>query len=957
MQKIDWNKKIWTVFWVIISACFFCYLFIQAEIQMKHGRLAEDIRLIFIYFSQPQLFVVIFSLFLAAVLLNFVFNLLEEIKIQKIRNQPSWVYYIFLGLAIGPNLATAGLFIFMQGLNNPLSFIGLGVFNCSFSLVLILLLFFIREDRIDKNYRFASGSVSSEGDGLGFRHSAEHVARGLEKIDKYVSVVALYGELGFGKSSYARMIIENFNPDNILYTYISLTETNEAKDFSKLFAERWMETLKKRYPKIDTVLALPFMQSILRESGNNLLADMLSTVTPWLGKGLIRTKAKVCDEYCELKDGQKTSDEIAMLFGNIPDIKEDVWIVMVDEIERAQFDEAYRVVEIIERFKNEGRTGLPIKVLFLLCISNYDFSKLLSVFKDKDPRAYLINQFFYDDPKSINQILFLPPVDDDIKKKYIIDQIRKVIGSCDNLKLKAELGAANFDGISSPTQGFLSDDESLSFLLGLFLTSSPRVIARCMQGLLFFCTAFRNKAGKLVDINIRFSDLLAMEYAKIKYPYIINFFINSIWLPLVDYKETGGGLSSDGFRAYFQKEKLKKGNQRLADWIETSTGVSIREDMKNEVEDIVGLISYGYFNFLRKDQHTKDADLYYNSLALPENLYNYLFIISDKIVTPFNRYNKIYIKHKKEPADLSVLDLPVLLGYSHFISDVSSSSISIHMDVLREITKRILERKVNIELRNTGDTLYDNLILQFIFQLMEIVERDHRSLDSASDELSIAYDQLKNVLGSSMVTTGAKYMILNSLANNARGSGSMIHSRLNSVFSKFRKYWDEDVKKVISAVFAEADKKYYTNNLVIYENEENFFYTMYQGWSGRADAKNEIEKIRALASRNLVNYSDAINLYWDHYDFDEKWKNFDDVLRDGRFSRRSLNFELYMPLTTLLDITEESDIIFSNREISQKFNFWKDVHNNIQYKDLVKVKDDLGTLRAVLIKENLLLDI
>ena len=67
----------------------------------------------------------------------------------------------------------------------------------------------------------------------------------LESVNEYqpVHVAAIWGDPGTGKSSYLRMIIESFNPAEVLYTYVSLTEVNEEKGFSKLFADRWISTI------------------------------------------------------------------------------------------------------------------------------------------------------------------------------------------------------------------------------------------------------------------------------------------------------------------------------------------------------------------------------------------------------------------------------------------------------------------------------------------------------------------------------------------------------------------------------------------------------------------------------------------------------------------------------------------------------------------------------------------
>ena len=187
-----------------------------------------------------------------------------QLKKQVIHNQPSWVFYSYWGII--NSLLLWSLFVFLSE-NREYWWNGSWKFGLILSLIIIISKWL--NERIAKLPNlafksFASGAVGINDDKLNFKISAQNAATGLKKLDDYVNVVGLYGGLGFGKSSYARMIMESFDVKETLYTYISLTETNEAKDFSKLFAERWSETLAERYPKIDVASYLPFMQSILR---------------------------------------------------------------------------------------------------------------------------------------------------------------------------------------------------------------------------------------------------------------------------------------------------------------------------------------------------------------------------------------------------------------------------------------------------------------------------------------------------------------------------------------------------------------------------------------------------------------------------------------------------------------------------------------------------------------------
>ena len=942
LKVMKLQKFLWTLFSVVFCGS----IFIWIEKQYFFAGLSY-----FEWLTAIIFFIVIF------LFLNFAFSLLNELQVQKLRNQPSWVYYLAIGFALGPIVISLILLLYFIFENKmpidvlyPLSFRQI-VFNILFSFILTLFLIFLPKKKINKDYRFASGAVGIDSDGLNFRDSANNVAIGLQKINKYISVVGLYGGLGFGKSSYARMIIESLDPCKTLYTYISLTETNEAKDFSKLFAERWLGTLKERYPKIDTALALPLMQSVLRESGNGWIATLFSII-PGLNLGLIRTKAKYFDEFYKPKNIQNTTRDVARIFGNVPEIFEDLWVVIVDEIERAQFDEIYRLVEIIERFKSECRTGTPIKIMFILCISNSEFEKLLNTFKDSDPRAYLIKQFFFEDPKSITQPLFLPPVQTGVKKDFIVNQLKK-LSQYNKTDVLDNLDDVFPDNYTDTTKDFLGDEKkALSYMFGLFGTESPRVILRCIQGVNYFYEAFKNKTNEEAKTTIRLSDLLAIEYIKIRYPYLVIFFERTIHFLLADYNEVGNDMTVEGLTSYFMKQRFKENKFSIVDWIKEITGVAITDTEKSTVEKMVGLVAFAYFDYTGNSYNTKKNDLYYDSLSLPKNLYDYLSVVSDAVTTSFDRYNQIYLKHKNSKLNFSELSVEELIGYSRFLSNIYNSTINFHTELVSEMAKRILDKKIIISPKNINDTVMDDFIYQFIFQITTITEKDRASKGSASDDLKLAYSKFKDVLLSPNITIGAKFILLNSLANNTRGSGSEIHSKLENAFIKIQQYWPDVLKAIAKQVFEEFTTKYFSTSEIIYDNEENFFYTMYQGWSGKASSTEEIRKIREVAERGLEKHPDAISLYWVRYKINDEWKDFNDVLAGDTFFGHETNFELYMPLKKLIEITDK--IENKDDDIIKKLNFWKKISDDEKYNAFAVIKDDQTTLKAVLISRGLL---
>jgi hypothetical protein len=796
---------------------------------------------------------------------------------------------------------------------------------------------------IDLNFkRFAAGSASIHDDKLDFQISAANVAVGLSNLADYVNVVGLYGGLGFGKSSYVRMILEKFDVNSTLYTYISLTETNEAKDFSKLFSERWLNTLSERYPKIDVTSCLPFMDSILRESGNTIISELLKIIST-INLGLTKTKASFFDRYFSKDKSTFTTDEVSKLFGNISEINESLWIIVVDEIERAQFDEIYRLVEIVERFKNEGRSGLPIKLLFLFCISEPDLGQYLNSFSGIDPRARLLKAFFYEDPKSISHKEFLPPVEPAVKQKYVIDKL-KVITNRENVHLPATI---NPNTIGDPSRNFMDHKTAMDYMIAILMESSPRVINRVISSLDLFYGAFRNSTGALKGTAIRFNDIVALEYIKIKYPYLLDFFIETIDV-LVNRTENYSFNS-----AYFIQKRLADSKFGVIDWIEEITDVKIPDSDKTRVKHMVGLVMHYYFDFLGSDYENKQKYKYYGSTSYPETMSDYLSLVAEKTKTVYLDNYYLYQNHIENPkGNLKLIDNNRLLGYARFIFDLKEAPVELNVNLVEEISNRVIELEIKNTVMDMGNTVLSDAVYQFVFQIVAIVEKEKKP-DVPSNNFNRAFIALKNVLNNIEIATGLKYIIISTLVNNEGGRGSDIHLRLNETFNRIRQFRGDDILTTIKQVFVEANGRYLSGNRILYEYEENFFYTLYQSWGGNKDNINEIENIREAAKRGLEEFPKAIEIYWRKYPISEEWRNFRDVLDgDHFFTMQYTNSLVYMPLETLIDVTKKSRI--DDPQVLSKLYFWESIKDDPKLKELSVVKNDQSTLKSFLTRNGLL---
>ena len=366
---------------------------------------------------------------------------------------------------------------------------------------------------------------ASNDDDLNFSKSAHEAATAIKDSKKYVSVVALNGGYGEGKSSYARMIIEAIGAEKSLYSYISLTETNATNDFSKLFAKRWFEALNERYPTINIAPHVASLEAILRESTNHsALVSTISQILVKLNFGLNKTVAKFWDLNALKKEEGKeifVPNSTAAMFNYIPEIKEDVWIINIDEIERAQLDEIYRVIEVIERFKHEGRFGLPVKLVFLLCVSGSDLQKRLENLKGfGNEKAQLIEDFFFNNPKSRDQNLFLPPISYEKKKEFVINSLNKVLVN-PSFKIDSIDPAEIKKPTASPENTFLKKADALSFIIEELTKQSPRVTLKVCQELEFFYYHFKDLEGNYAANKLALCDAIGINFIKMEFPWLI----------------------------------------------------------------------------------------------------------------------------------------------------------------------------------------------------------------------------------------------------------------------------------------------------------------------------------------------------------------------------------------------------------------------------------------------------
>jgi len=900
-----------------------------------------------------------FILFLFFVLLCFGFYKFFTIHLakQKIHGQPSWVYYLYWTI----------VWLFIPTLFA--CFVKLGIINIKtmgfreyfilFDLYIISLLSGtvvyknIRPREFSVNFRFSPDSVGLGQDGFQFENSAKNVANGILSLDDYVTVISLHGEAGCGKSSYVRMITESLKKSEILYSYISLTETNEGKDFSKLFSERWYETLNTRYPKIPITEYSSLLRSIFRESGNGLFFGAMDFLAKF-NHGLLPTKAKAYDKYIEQKK-DFVAPSVANLFGNIPLFIENLWLVVIDELERSPITETYRVIQMIERFKLEGRNGLPIKIVFLLCVGD-DFKNLIEL-KEYEEMRHLVKNFMYNSPKSITQRLFLPPIVKTLKYDFIANLIFKFkkCNSISGIPEKKEDFSWNY---IDPIKEQLSDLDSLKFTTDFLIKEPPRVINRCIAEMQLFYKSFRNVDGVEIKDAIRFSDILLISYIKIKHDVLITFFIRTCEKL---YQQTQNELDPEDLHDRLLRDDKKDTNDsvevKLLKWISRIVNAPYETLEKLPLAKLVAAVSHSYIDRVNDIYSPESGINYDGTLSDPARFLGYFMSVSDSVENKRKKFIDLYQDHQKNSLDLNNLSNQDLIEYSRILRDIKKAPTNLNLDVAKEIYNRINDNKIELVPSVVQrDTMRQDAVYQFSFQLLEVIEHQ-RTDKKITDETKKATELFITFLNSHNINTGSKFTVINSFVNEDRGGGSDIHFRLQRAFEIMLKTNQQEVINAIQNAFKEAYARYFSGDEVIYDKEENFFYVLYQSWSGNADNKEELDKIHAAAVRGLEDKPDVIKLYWSRFPSPPNAHDYDDAVEDAHFFGDETK-EFNVTLKKLLEISKKQKPGTFDAEDTRRIELWQKILDTKEdadkYYQRCVVKDKNDTLVSFLLRKGYL---
>jgi len=404
-------------------------------------------------------------------------------------------------------------------------------------LTLMLLLSVIRRRHIRNQLRrswrqyYPNGSVGRGDDDIyGFADSADDFARSLVNETAYVALTGVYGGMGQGKSSFWRMTLESelIKPEETLYTYLSLTEANKTSDLSSLFAERWLETLKERYPLEFALskLQLERLRSVLREAkGTGFILAFLAFFEHF-NKPLfkMRVAANGFDPFlAQDKPDTVQVDDVRKVFNNLPAIHEKRWIICFDEIERAPMDEVLRAMEIVERFKQIGQTGLPVQIIFVFLFDEKELAARCQKPYGQNDHLDLVRGFFVNNPKLFTLKRPVPFVSDDQRRDAVDNEVL-------NVATKLHLPEVAFDdhydigalSLNELQDTFYDRQATSDIMVQLLASQSLRTMRRTIDRTRNIYVALPRTAQAKRFKRTFLSDVVVYALCEIEYPQVLE---------------------------------------------------------------------------------------------------------------------------------------------------------------------------------------------------------------------------------------------------------------------------------------------------------------------------------------------------------------------------------------------------------------------------------------------------
>lgn len=923
-----YQKAYWL--WLLVIAFLVAFFVVFFEHQL------------FSYFAVYGLGMVVLILIGRLLLLLFVvwfFGFKEAVSRQKIHERPSYVNFLVWGVIVGlPLSALMKLgypIIYSYSFYSDSGFFVLDLAMCTVLSIFVLSWYVWQSQSRYENeeLQHAHGAVGLQDDSLGFSNVADSLARIIKSSEKNVNVIAVLGGMGFGKSSLLRMALERIQRSTFLYTYISLTESNREKDFSKLFADRWFQSLNARYPKIKHPSVSFGLNEVLREYNGDWITTLIKFVFS-IEKALFKTKACCFDEYYSSRQKSWVGTNIASIFGSIDVFHEDMWIVIVDEIERANPEEIYRVIEVMERFKNEGRSGLPLKLVFLLPISFEQLEFRMSENCNSTDLLRLVKEFFSHGSKSITQFFHMPS----LSSKVVIKMLKeKILSRFSDLysSLKFELRSYySLDG-----KEFIDNSSfRLGAVVGLLSDLNLRAISRIVDSTYSICILFSRYERYVLEKNLPLSDVMALEYLGVCHPRVRKFLADKLYI----------FLSSD-WDVFEEKERLKERYKGFLEWFTDETGIVLTDSQKIEIVRLVKLSAYFYWDFFSKNKSETDyVEARFETTSHPEYLADYFSLYYSSVQSIYKRNYSIYEEHKKSGTEvLGKLSDEDLDGYSVFLYRIHAEEYKIFLEVSNFLYERFHSiNKIQVGI-NPRVLTFEGLYYSFAYSYANVIMNQIK-LSKKEEDFTTTFNNFNRFLSNEAFHFEPRFIMLNSLANKSRGGNSQIHLEMRVAFGSLLEKGRDRVKATVNNLFAHFRLKVKQSNLLM--EEQNFFFVIYQTWSGDASNQAEIDAIRKYVLECISYNPELLNFFWDQMPVrDEK----NATVRDLTAHYHERNKSFYLSLKDLIETSRLYVSVLSNASRS-KLSFWSGISSEDLRNFDSNFSDDKTTLVASLIDQGLL---
>lgn len=581
----------------------------------------------------------------------------------------------------------------------------------------------------------------------------------------------------------------------------------------------------------------------------------------------------------------------------------------------------------------EAQWGLPIKLIFILCIDRIRFIERALGDSSGNELAGLSYSFLEREPKTVDVQINLPPVPLEKKQNYINKREREwlvkkygiktdtlinpVTKKKDSLEIYWPMGSLDRRAIVQ-NGGLLDDKKAHDWMMYQLLAQSPRTISKVLEQTDYFLSCFTRSQGQRNANQIRLSDLILFNYLKFKYPAAVKFLLNVHPLVFPEFHQFAGLRMERFFRQLGNKNKTEKTSfeKFFRSNIDKSVSDGINPSEIDEIQDLLAHICYPLIDFVRTiDEERSDLRHEYEdkpnydyTLSQPENLWDALtlatdttYVNTDYLVT--QRAAEDMKRDKKLPANIydNYKRLLLLAGglRRYYPSDHLLS------EYIADRLAQMLINKTSIP-RHPGalksETPYSRATNMFATHLA-----NYTAEDSASDEtIDEAFYTLKRVLEAPTVALESKIHLLNFFFVYAQSNESENVFNFDRAREKFEKRHSLEVRKLISDIVEHGIDEYLPEHeKSIYDYEENYFYTMYQLWSGDPEDRGGIEKIRKVANYQLDQHPKIVESYWQNL-----FQN-----------RRGLaqNPGLYIEMKNLLDVTSRIGL---TEKVQSYVDYW-----------------------------------